>query len=171
MGGAAVTVLVRPAVPADAPAVAEVHVAGWQVGYRGLVDDAHLDALSVADRTGTWSQRLAEGAEVLVADDGRVRGFATVGPARDDDAAPTAGEVYALYVHPDAWGRGIGGALLSAALDRLAADGHEGCVLWALEANARARGFYEHRGWVADGSVKVEDHRGLLLREVRYRHA
>jgi GNAT superfamily N-acetyltransferase len=165
-----VSVLVRPAVPADAPAVAEVHVRGWQVGYRGLVDDAHLDALSVADRVGTWAQRLADGADVLVADDGRVRGPATTGPARDDDVARATGEGYALYVHPDAWGRGTGGTLLAAALDALAAGGHEGCVLWALEGNVRARTFYERRGWVADGSVKTEDHRGVLLREVRYRH-
>ncbi|WP_208971682.1 GNAT family N-acetyltransferase [Kineococcus rubinsiae] len=165
------SVVVRPARPADAPAVAEVHVTGWQVGYRGLVEDAYLDALSVADRVGTWAQRLADGARVLVADDGRVRGFATTGPVRDDDVPAEAGEVYALYVHPKAWGRGVGGALLTAALDDLAARGHQGCVLWTLEGNARARGFYEHRGWVADGGVKTEDHRGVLLREVRYRHA
>ena len=161
----------RPAEVADARAIAEVHVTGWQVGYRGLIDDAHLDALSADDRVGVWAQRLADGADVLVADDGgQVQGFVTVGPARDGDVPPATGEVYALYVHPRTWGRGVGGRLLTSALDRLADAGQRGCVLWALAGNVRARTFYERRGWVADGSTKTEDHRGLLLLEVRYRH-
>jgi len=171
VGGAAVSRVVRPARPADAPGIAEVHVTGWQVGYRGLIDDAYLDALSVADRTEVWAQRLNEGARVLVADDAGVLGFVTHGPARDDDVPAATGEVQALYVGPGSWGSGVGTALLDAALGALAADGCDGCLLWALAANVRARTFYERRGWVTDGRVKTEDHRGLLLSEVRYRHA
>jgi hypothetical protein len=34
----------------DARAIAEVHVASWKTTYRGIVDDAFLDQLSVHDR-------------------------------------------------------------------------------------------------------------------------
>jgi len=42
--------LLRPAQPADAAAVARVHVRSWQVAYRGLLPDEYLDGLQPEDR-------------------------------------------------------------------------------------------------------------------------
>src|SRR5687767_3602644 len=41
---------IRPALPSDARAIADVHVRTWQSTYRGIVPDAYLDALSVDER-------------------------------------------------------------------------------------------------------------------------
>lgn len=191
--------MVRPARAEDARAVAEVHVAGWRTGYRGLFPQAYLDALDVDAHEQRWAQNISGGLAVLVhvaagldddqdddQDDGGVDGFAAFGPARDDDVPASAGEVYGLYVHPDAWGRGAGGALLAAAVGQLAQAGrqrHEGRggedapVLWALEDNARARRFYAHQGWVEDGARRRGerpgggDVPGIAFTEVRYRLA
>ncbi|MGF6433776.1 GNAT family N-acetyltransferase [Bradyrhizobium elkanii] len=71
-----------------------------------------------------------------------------------------------LYVLPDAQGRGIGGALLEIArqdADRL--------QLWTFQRNARARRFYETRGFVAveetDGSGNEEREPGVRYRWTR----
>jgi GNAT superfamily N-acetyltransferase len=95
-----------------------------------------------------------ERARVVVLEDrGALRGVAGAGPARDDDLdRTTTGELYALYVHPDAWGRGYGDALHAAALDHLRAEGFSAAVLWVLEGNHRARRFYADRGWREDGA-------------------
>ncbi|GAA4980995.1 GNAT family N-acetyltransferase [Kineococcus glutinatus] len=163
---------VRPAVEGDARAIAEVHVAGWRGGYRGLVDDAVLDALSVEDRAAGWARGLAGGSRVLLAGTGgRVEGFACFGAARDEDLPAGTGEVHALYVLPAAWGRGTGGALLDAAVAELLTGGAPGVVLWALEGNARARRFYERRGWRTDGVRRVERFDGQELPAVRHRWA
>jgi putative acetyltransferase len=53
------------------------------------------------------------------------------------------GWVSHLFVHPEHQGRGIGGTLLA----HVMADGRER-QLWTFEKNARARRFYEDRGWV-----------------------
>ena len=46
---------IRPAVPADAHALAEAHTEGWRSGYRGVIDDAYLDAPEFrALRLATW---------------------------------------------------------------------------------------------------------------------
>lgn len=46
----------RPALPADALAVARVHVRAWQVGYRGLLPAAYLDSL----RATVWGAAVDE---------------------------------------------------------------------------------------------------------------
>jgi GNAT superfamily N-acetyltransferase len=55
-------------------------------------------------------------------------------------------ELDALYVLPDAAGRGVGSRLL----DRAGAVS----TLWVLEANHPARRFYERRGWSPDGTAR-----------------
>lgn len=165
-----VTTSVRPATPDDARAVARIHVAGWREGYRGLLPDAHLDALDVEEEVVGWTRALTGGVDALVAHDGDdVLGFATLGPTRDDDLPDATGEVYALYVRPGTWRRGVGSALLDAALDHLRTRGRDAAGLWTLATNVRARTFYEAHGWHVDGAEKVEERPGLVLHEVRYR--
>jgi len=94
-----------------------------------------------------------------------VVGFASVGPSRDERGI---GEVYAIYVDPEDWSQGAGGALLEHAEQRLARDFDE-ATLWVLAANARARRFYEHAGWSCDGANKVEERLGVRSEETRYR--
>jgi GNAT superfamily N-acetyltransferase len=60
-----------------------------------------------------------------------------------------------LYVVPDQWGTGVADALHEWALDEARALGSSGCHLWVLEANARARRFYERRGWRENGRTRV----------------
>ena len=108
----------------------------------------------------------------LVADAaGLVVGFAQLGPMRVESSDPRLGELFAIYVLPDASGRGVGRALMVEVVNRLAADGFEEAVLWVLEDNPRTRGFYELAGWHADGGSKDEEWLGTLVREVRYRRS
>jgi ribosomal protein S18 acetylase RimI-like enzyme len=122
----------RTAQPADAAAVAAVHVRSWQVAYRGLLPDEYLDRLRPEER----AQRYAFGEpdpqqpETIVAVEREaICGFATTGPCGDDDRRGT-GELLALYVDPDWWRRGIGRALIQEARARLARQGFQDAGLW-----------------------------------------
>jgi GNAT superfamily N-acetyltransferase len=75
-------------------------------------------------------------------------------------------ELRALYVMPDAWGSGAGGALIDAVLDAIRADGHGEATLWVGEANGRARRFYEREGWEPTGETKASE---LGPEELQYR--
>jgi GNAT superfamily N-acetyltransferase len=163
---------VRRADADDLAAVAEVHVRSWQETYAGLIAQDLLDGLSVERRRTAWTQIHAAsdwpatGILVLV-DDGTVAGFAHVGPSRDTDATENAGEVTAIYLRRARWGRGGGQALIAAALRTLAEAGFTTAVLWVLDANERARRFYEAGGWALDGATKDDTIGGQRVTSAR----
>jgi GNAT superfamily N-acetyltransferase len=127
-----------------------VHVASWRSTYPGIVDQAYIDALSVAEREAAWGQRLSspedDGPDVLVgvSPTGEVVAFASGGLIR----TPTAGfeaELYAIYLLKEAQGSGLGRRLLEAWAKLAAARGLRSAIVRVLAANP-ACAFYEHLG-------------------------
>ncbi|OBG69393.1 GNAT family N-acetyltransferase [Mycobacterium sp. E3305] len=162
---------VRAAVPADADEVARLHVRSWRSAYRGLVADEYLDSLTpeaVVDRYAFGRVGLRMPSTLVAVDGPAIRGFATAGLCRDA-ALPNFGELMALYVDPAHAGAGVGTLLLGAARYRLRAIGVTGAVLWVLDANARARRFYQRGGWRPDGACRTEHFGDEPARLVRYR--
>jgi GNAT superfamily N-acetyltransferase len=163
---------VRAATPEDAEAIARVEVASWRAAYAQLMPAAYLDAMDVAKQADVWRGDIAKHAalrrkQLLVAVQGReVVGFARVGPPSE---ARPLGMVYLLYVDPAHWGSGAGARLMQAALGEMADMQLEEAELWVLEANARARAFYEAGGWTPSGETQAEDYGGVRLTALRYR--
>jgi GNAT superfamily N-acetyltransferase len=160
---------VRTATEADADAIEGIRVRAWRVAYRHVFPPAELDAMPID--AARWRDRIADppnGWTTLVADrDGEVIGFTALGPSRD--GAPV-GELYAIYVDPEAWSTGAGRALIQSTEELLAASFDE-AILWVLEENPRARRFYELFGWTHDGGRQLFERYGVRAPEVRYRKA
>ena len=104
--------------------------------------------------------RDSQGTAAAAVLDGRVVGFGLCGPARvepacdgtEAEAVPApVGEVYAFYLHPDAWGSGCAPALMAACEDWLRGQSFTTAVLWVLRDNPRGRAFYEKAGWQPTG--------------------
>jgi ribosomal protein S18 acetylase RimI-like enzyme/SAM-dependent methyltransferase len=164
--------VIRRATLDDARAIAEVHVRAWQQGYRGVVPDGHLQSLSVERREAAWRQALSQSmSEVWVAADaGQVDGWISVGDSRDAGADERTGELWAVYVDPGRWRRGVGRALWQQAEGHLRAAGFAAVTLWVLRDNRAARQFYEALGFrhepAADRAIELG---GVSLVEVRLR--
>ena len=160
--------MIRRATVADAAAIADVHVRTWQAAYEHIFGADLLAGLDPAARESRWRQTIEGDEQVsLVAEEaGRVVGWCTVGPSRDADAE---GELWGIYVAPEAWGSGAGPALLGAGVEELCAAGHRDAILWVLADNPRARRFYEREGWALDGARREGEHLGVRTAEVRYR--
>ncbi|MFC3958260.1 GNAT family N-acetyltransferase [Halovivax cerinus] len=79
---------------------------------------------------------------------GSIVGFATVTIETQTIAFDeTRGLLSNIWVRPDHRGQGIGGELLEAAETALAERGADVCRLEVLEANERARAFYDDHGY------------------------
>ncbi|HXU05132.1 MAG TPA: GNAT family N-acetyltransferase [Polyangia bacterium] len=174
--GIAPAVVVRLAVPGDAPAMAGLHVRAWRAAYANVMPDAFLRGLNVEEREAMWRRsvtppELAPAERVILVAEaaGVVLGFAAAGHARGDDEFGL-GELYAINVDPPAWGQGAGRALLAAAAAWL--DGRFATsILWVVDRNTRARALYERAGWSLDGATKTEDYGGAAVNNCRYRRA
>nr|WP_103341126.1 GNAT family N-acetyltransferase [Amycolatopsis sp. CA-126428] len=150
---------VRAATVADAPAIGEIHVRSWQAAYAGLIPAEFLARLSASSRAAAWARRIGDGGGVLVAEeDGVIAGFAAFGPS----------QLYALYLLPEFWGRGLGRTLHDRVVEELSGDS---AVLWVLATNERAKAFYVRQGWVDDGARQTEtiDDGRVTLEEMRFR--
>jgi GNAT superfamily N-acetyltransferase len=164
----------RRASPTDATSLAAVEVTTWQRAFCDLMPVAFLNALSVEDQAVRWARSLVKHGHggqkrtlVAVLDD-EVVGYVTVGR---DPGEEEMGFVYLLYVLPEHWGCGVGGALMTAAMDELRDLALPEAVLWVLRENGRARRFYERLGWHADGRTRTDDYGGVELDAVCYRRA
>jgi ribosomal protein S18 acetylase RimI-like enzyme len=161
----------RPARPDDAPDVARVHVRSWQEAYKGLLPDDYLAGLRPEDRMDRYTFGSTDPDvpwTTVAVEDGVIRGFATTGRCRDDDAG-TAGEVLALYVDPADWGAGVGRYLMVEARAQLERRRFTEGVLWVLVGNERAQRFYGIDGWVPDECRRTEEIWGVRVDEIRYR--
>jgi ribosomal protein S18 acetylase RimI-like enzyme len=135
---------VRPAKPADAPAIGAAHVSSWRSTYAGVLPDAYLAKLSLARQAHFYDRSIRMGNFVLVAvADGRVVGFCSARATRPNNLGD--GEVETLYVLDDYKDLGIGRKLLRGAASHLAAQGCTSVYAWVLQANP-ATFFYERVG-------------------------
>jgi len=142
-------VLIREATALDAEAMARVQVRSWQAAYRGIIDDDYLDALSVERRRDAnlaWFERHPPSSFTRVAVDpqANVIGFAVAGEARGRRLS-TLGEVYVIYLLPDAQRRGIGTQMMRSVARGLDLCGMHALIVWSLQRNP-ARAFYEGLG-------------------------
>ncbi|MFC9255286.1 GNAT family N-acetyltransferase [Amycolatopsis thailandensis] len=131
--------VLRPATPADADAVAKIWYHGWRDGHLGNVPEALVRVRTRESFHERAAQRVADTSVAMVGDE--VAGFVMV----------VGDEVEQVYVSSDHRGSGVAGTLLAEAERLVGAGGHPRAWLAVAPGNARARRFYERCGWVDGG--------------------
>lgn len=158
---------IRPAEKQDASAIADIHAAAWANAYTGIIPHKTLRGMIARRSENWWLNALGNSNAILVAEvGGKLAGYATLGRNRTR-ALQQQGEIYELYLRPEYQGLGFGGRLFAAARSRISDFGLKGMVVWALEENAKALGFYEALGG-ADIAEGTECFEGKNLRKIAY---
>lgn len=160
---------IRPAAPADAGALAALHLDARDDTYAELMP---AEALAARRRdapglVARWRRSLDPANRArpttflaeATGPDHELIGFATVGGARDPDP-PARREVWAHYVRAAWWGTPVGWHLLRFTL------GDGPAYLWVLRVSDRAVRFYRRQGFEPDAATTAED-LGVALRMVR----
>jgi GNAT superfamily N-acetyltransferase len=145
------SVEIRPATAADALEIARVHVSSWHTSYTNILPDDVLEYFTVYRRVKAWQHILESDNQqrvVVAVDDGQVVGFASGGPARDDDLKEDGydSELYAIYLFQDVQGQGLGRRLMESVAAALQQDGYDALYLWVMQDNSGSHGFYTHMG-------------------------
>lgn len=126
-----------------------VHWQTWREAYDDLLPEEFQETMTL-DRCRFLSQKYPE--NTLIAMDGKkVVGFISYGNFRDE--AIQAGEIIALYVLKDYYGKGVSKQLMHAAF--VALDQFSEIYLWVLKDNKRAIAFYQKMGFSFDGQEKI----------------
>jgi len=133
--------VIRPAGAGDAVAIAALDAATWSFDVtpspRSSVPSS-IDGMLVAE----------EGGEIV--------GYVAVGRATRLESNRHVADIRGLAVAPDHQGRGLGRALVEAALDAARERGARKVTLRVLGPNTAARALYESCGFVVEG-VRLEE--------------
>jgi GNAT superfamily N-acetyltransferase len=156
-------VVIRPAAPADAPALAvlgrqtfiDTFVDGFAIPYPAGDLEPFLDANFSADAIGAKLQE--PGAAWWVAErGGELLAFANTGPNTlpHPDARPSHTELRRLYVAKDAQGLGLGTKLLAVALAWMDANGDGAQWIGVWSGNLKAQKLYAAYGFEKAGEYQ-----------------
>jgi ribosomal protein S18 acetylase RimI-like enzyme len=139
---------IRQAGPADAPAIAEVHLRSHRETYVPLVGEKDYWPADLAERLRQWRELLAgEGLVFVASEGGCIVGFAHALGAR----------ITTLYVLASHHRRGVGRALMKQLCRALAGRGVASASLAVLTLNAPAIAFYKSLGAKAAGTINIEE--------------
>ena len=137
-----------------------IHWQTWREAYDDLLPAEFQETMTL-EKCRFFSQKYPE--NTLIAMDGmKVVGFISYGNFRDETIQ--AGEIIALYVLKDYYGKGVSEQLMHAAL--VALDHFSEIYLWVLKDNKRAIAFYQKMGFTFDGQEKILE-LGKPVKELR----
>jgi ribosomal protein S18 acetylase RimI-like enzyme len=151
----------RPSNKSDGQVIGEISFRSHTISFAPFTPAGFVDEQDHAEQTAWWRQFLTptnRGHRMFVVEaDGRVIGFSMVGPLNDRyefyEQVRALGEdgklavLYSIHIDPDHLGGGAGQKLMETSLAHLKKAGFPMVVLDTVEANDRARRFYEAGGW------------------------
>ena len=142
-------IIIREAKLEDAKDKGYVHYKSWQETYAGIINQEYLDKMSI-EKCVAIAEKYPE--NTLIAEfDGKVTGFLCYSQCRDMDYEDCA-EIVAVYVLKEYHKKGIGKMLMDEAIKKLSE--YKKLILWVLDNNKNAIGFYEKYGFSLDGTKK-----------------
>jgi GNAT superfamily N-acetyltransferase len=140
-------VTIRLASADDGEGMATLFMRVWHLSLREIVPAGFLEQFEHEKQKQKYSERAVDSNWLLsvAVFQGQIIGMIA---AKDNDWEPRLyqKQIKAMYVDPEFQSRGVGQALLASIFADLKRQGITKVALWCIEANKRARSFYERHG-------------------------
>lgn len=154
-------VRIREALPKDCQGIARVQVDGYRTAYVGLFPEPYLEHFTYEEQARDWQTWLTTNTDdvllVAASMEDQVIGY-VLARARPDIYPGYDAEVLALHVKLAYQGKGVGKALLVAAIEKLDGRGCESVMLWTLEGNPVRQWYERLEGKVlGEKSYQIDD--------------
>lgn len=147
---------IRPAVLADANAIAAVHTRVWRATYGDIAPKKALQNLTLAHRQKDWKDTLSSAdpacATLLAMRQNTVAGFVHFCVKNPQDVAV----IKNLYIDQSYQRQGVGQALMHHAFAYITAKNCNAAELAVVESNAKALAFYQALGGEVQPELVVE---------------
>jgi len=132
----------------DIKAISKIYIDTWKTTYNGLVPENFLNELSYEEAENKWIHFFSDQLHqsfiyVAINDFEKIIGFAAAQNISDQEFQ---GELYALYLLPQAQGLGAGRSLISAIAEHFMEEGIFSMMVWVMKNNNSGRGFYKRLG-------------------------
>jgi len=156
-------IIIRNVRKEDLPSVVDIQIKGWQVAYKGIVDDTYLTNLSNERETriAKMEKNYMTNGFIVAELDNEVVGFCRF--IFDNSFSPEIDgvdcELCAIYVRPDMKYSGIGTKMFSYVVNEFKKKNKSKMVLWCLKDNEPSKKFYEKMGGkiIKDKDVEIGD--------------
>jgi len=140
---------VRPATLRDAKAIAELHTLAGREAFKSLISETRAPSVPQEKRQAYWREAIeySEPQVQVALEDDKIIGFVGYDRSRDKGTPPTMGELWALYVNPSYWDKGVGLTLWDAAREGLQDEGCTHVSIWVPLGCERTVRFCELAGF------------------------
>ena len=149
----------------DINAIGKIYEKSWKFAYNGIIPKDYLDSIS-GDK---WLPHFENGRmnSLVLIENNEFIGTSSYCKSRSEEF-DGFGEIVSIYLLPEYIGKGYGKKLFEVTLNELIKLGYKNIFLWVLEANTRARRFYEKQNFKLSDKSNYINIGGKNLKEVAY---
>ena len=137
-------IIIRNIEEKDIPSVAKIRISGWQIAYRGIVDEKYLDSMNVGEEIEKRKKDYRQNGFIVAELNKEVVGFCRYIDNNSfiQDMSNIDCELLSLYVDPTLKSNGIGTKLFEFVVDEFRRKNKTKMILWCLKDNEQAKKFY-----------------------------
>lgn len=146
---------ISSAINEDSEILANIMIYAWRSAFRGILPDTIIEQYTHTEACKAMFSQIVtsgQGTMYLAKMDLQPMGLLYWLPESEE-----AARIEALLTIPEAWGHGIGAALICKALADVRSLGYTSIHVWPFAENFRARRFYEKWGFAPTGESRTSD--------------
>lgn len=151
-------IIIRNIEEKDIPSVAEIRIKGWQMAYRGIVDEKYLDSMNVGKEIEKRKKDYRQNGFIVAELNKKIVGFCRYIDNNSfvQDMSNIDCELLSLYVEPTLKFNGIGTKLFEFVVDEFRRKNKTKMILWCLKDNKQAKKFYTKMGGKIIAEKEIE---------------